>query len=1169
MSPEPFTRTIRHPYVEQNAETHGQLQPTLLRYPAYSAAAVPYRWMLKRNDEPEKKSATYDLGYDKTKEPSMGWDDNWIQERDNQLAMLDCFFGHVKPEVSLCVFYAKQVPFYEQNGRVVVGVGLVKHISEPVEYETNDRRKLRAMAWEHMVQHSIRPDGTEGFLLPYHDAIQYSLEKDPSFDPAELAVIAPADRMVEFSYGSEHVSHDAAIRVLLDCELSIAKAKKIGIGRDHDAIRQWIHDQVARIQKLRGDYPGMGAALQAFGISKGHYVAAELTARATGDVDPWELFERVINGAPGILSPTIAGLIPEQSKKLYLLLSKATDTSRIDLLHLISRFEVSGDQAKQLYVQEERAAAKVNVSDAELLEDPYRFYTATRGTLYPVHLATIDLGMFRTEGNKPLRPVCTKPTDALDDRRIRAFTVQQLEAGTLRGHTLLPRDELVRQIRSLPITPECPINGDYYLLVEDSFTGLVEKRGMNDGSPAYQLTRLHQCGEVIRQAVDQRLKAPRIRTAINWETLLVEKLERSGEPAKDEDEARARQEKVAALRELAAARFSVLIGPAGTGKTTLLSVLAGQDEIRKDGVLLLAPTGKARVRMESMAKELGIPAKTVAQFLNGLNRYDGETQTYHFSSERCQDYATVIVDEASMFTEEMLAVLLDAFKGVKRFILVGDHRQLPPIGSGRPFVDIIQRLRPDEEEQIFPRIGPGFAELTIKRRAIGRNRSDLQLAEWFSGEPLSPGEDKVFQDIASGSLTEQLRFVQWKNESDLEDKLNAVLVEELGLSGLDDQPGFDRSLGANANNFFNRGEAVMRIEDWQLLSPLRARKVGALALNRALHRRFRAERLKYVTGRQVKLPSPLGSEQITYGDKVINLRNHGRAGKQVFPPDGLGYLANGEIGIVIGQWRRRTDTYKGKPRYTEVEFASQQGYQYTFQLRDFREETDPALELAYAITVHKSQGSQFKKVFLILPDPCFVLSRELLYTALTRQEDKIILLYQGPAENLKTYASPRKSDTQSRITNLFRAPSLWQVEEGRFLEEHLIHKALDGTLLRSKSELAIYELLVQKGLDPIYEQELRLGQVPRLPDFTIAHPATGEPYYWEHCGMLHDRSYEQRWLEKLDWYRSHGIVPLEEGQGESGTLIVSRDEPREVNGSIRGAFDTQAIAALIHRAFGR
>jgi ATP-dependent exoDNAse (exonuclease V) alpha subunit len=122
----------------------------------------------------------------------------------------------------------------------------------------------------------------------------------------------------------------------------------------------------------------------------------------------------------------------------------------------------------------------------------------------------------------------------------------------------------------------------------------------------------------------------------------------------------------------------VLIGAAGTGKTTLLKFLCHAAPVKQRGVLLLAPTGKARVRLQQATE---VEARTLAQFLRP-HRYDETTQTYRVIGdvERSSSCKTVIVDEASMLTEDMLAALLDALSGVDRIVLVGDPSQLPPDG---------------------------------------------------------------------------------------------------------------------------------------------------------------------------------------------------------------------------------------------------------------------------------------------------------------------------------------------------------------------------------------------------------------------------------------------------------------------------------------------------------
>ena len=161
----------------------------------------------------------------------------------------------------------------------------------------------------------------------------------------------------------------------------------------------------------------------------------------------------------------------------------------------------------------------------------------------------------------------------------------------------------------------------------------------------------------------------------------------------------------------------MLIGGAGTGKTTLLSLLCKSQQIRDGGLLLLAPTGKARVRMSQAMKEQGVKAeaKTVAQFLNESGRFNGYTMQYCLSDREAPGVPyTVFIDESSMLTEEMFAALIQALKKAQRIVFVGDPNQLPPIGAGRPFVDLVKMLTPATDS--FPIVAPGYGKLTVTRR---------------------------------------------------------------------------------------------------------------------------------------------------------------------------------------------------------------------------------------------------------------------------------------------------------------------------------------------------------------------------------------------------------------------------------------------------------------------
>src|SRR5690606_15584133 len=135
--------------------------------------------------------------------------------------------------------------------------------------------------------------------------------------------------------------------------------------------------------------------------------------------------------------------------------------------------------------------------------------------------------------------------------------------------------------------------------------GSIVLEEMKDGEIAYQLQRFSETRNIISQKISDRINGKRLPLSANWQNLLDEALKpfTKGEP--DAQELNARKEKATALKEIAEARFSVLIGPAGTGKTTLLTILAGQKEVENNGVLLLAPTGKARVRMRSEERRVG------------------------------------------------------------------------------------------------------------------------------------------------------------------------------------------------------------------------------------------------------------------------------------------------------------------------------------------------------------------------------------------------------------------------------------------------------------------------------------------------------------------------------------------------------------------------------------
>lgn len=1163
MSPTPRRVTKRHPYADWN-QVYRKFQPSSYALPAYSADCVPFRWMLR--EHAVGIAEQLDLPYEGQLEEAVDAEADlnspaWVQHATNQQLLLDTFFSAVRPERSLAFFYAKESPLSNDPRRILVGVGRVADVGKVVPYAQSSDG-FGSVLWERVVRHTVRPSMQDGFLLPYHQLLE--LAQQGGDDPEQYAVFVPEEFNVEFSYASEHVSHDGALALLLALDRAVERFA--GVVEGHWAqIRSWLSHRVAEVWEARGPCPGLGAALTAFGINQGVLLGFEAQAQSGDNEDPWPLIDRWLRD-PASHKEAARRVSPVMSKTWTALPEK-----RRALLQLLSRFDLTVDQATRLYQETEREKARIELSDDDLLANSYLVYERDRLTVDPVPVGTVDRGVFpedRVRAAHPL-PEPSRIDDPVDPRRVRALVLDVLEHAAVAGDSIWPRGRVLQDIRDQPLQPACPISNDVMAICEPDLAPEVKIAAMADGSPAYQLKRLAEAQSLIARQISRRCKAAPLKVEAAWRAVIDTEL---GEgPADDDgDEELARQEKAAALEVLATSRVSVLIGPAGTGKTTLLRALTNLEAVNSGGLLLLAPTGKARVRMqEAIGATTGATAMTVAQLLVRIDRYDGTTGRYRRSDhDRWRGARTVIVDESSMLTEDALDALLDGIEGYDRLVLVGDPRQLPPIGVGRPFVDIVQYVREQCGPMTFPRVGPSYAELTIPRRQLttghSSDRPDLLLAEWFAGGEPSPGADEVWDQLRRGQDLGSVSVRQWTTT----EELHAVIRRELAASldemtDTEDTEGFQRSYGGTVSGdhvYFNIG-AAGAVENWQVLSPVRASGGGVNELNRLLQRTYRASALELSRkkGYERRIPEPAGPQEVVYGDKVINVRNLAR---KYYYPDlqtALEYVANGEIGVVTGPFRRKG---KSTPlNRLEVEFATQRGIGYKFWFSEMGgDDGAPVLELAYAITVHKAQGSEFGRTFVVIPNPCRLLSRELLYTALTRQRHHVTLLHQGELADLRRFSAAVHSETAARSTNLFKAPSPVEVD-GRFLEQGLIHKTRKGITVRSKSEVIIADLLFSKNIEFEYERPVVAADGSwRSPDFTIIDDTTGTTVYWEHLGMLQRPSYRRKWEAKLAWYRAHGILPREEGEGPQGLLVTTRDGD---DGSISSADIEQLIDEIL------
>jgi hypothetical protein len=232
----------------------------------------------------------------------------------------------------------------------------------------------------------------------------------------------------------------------------------------------------------------------------------------------------------------------------------------------------------------------------------------------------------------------------------------------------------------------------------------------------------------------------------------------------------------------------------------------------------------------------------------------------------------------------------------------------------------------------------------------------------------------------------------------------------------------------------------------------------------------------------------------------------------------------------VGEARKR----KGNGDFLTVGFSTQPDVTYRY----YRGQVDECLELAYALTVHKAQGSDFETVFLIIPQSATTLSRELIYTGLTRFRKRLVLLIEKDIQPLLRLRNPDCSATRLRNTHMF---SLALRPEGvpRPHLEALIHRTRKGLAVRSKSEVVVADTLQSLGISYEYEQPLYSVSNPddfRLPDFTVSFE--GDIFYWEHLGMLSVPSYKEAWERKRQWYEENGFSEqlITSEDGEDGSI---------------------------------
>jgi exodeoxyribonuclease V alpha subunit len=415
-------------------------------------------------------------------------------------------------------------------------------------------------------------------------------------------------------------------------------------------------------------------------------------------------------------------------------------------------------------------------------------------------------------------------------------------------------------------------------------------------------------------------------------------------------------------------RFAVITGGPGSGKTTTVTkILCAWEDLhggRPTRVCLAAPTGKAAARLqESLQPLAGRPGRAAdagpayeVHTLHRLLRPVAGTPLFHYHAGHPLAVDLMIVDEVSMVDLALMAKLMDALPASARLVLIGDRDQLASVEAGSVLGDICGRARqpgfsPEMGEWIRRATGQAVPQ-TAESRPLQDSIVELQTSHRFAaGSAIEALSRAVNRGDASGALAILARSadgsVRWQEP-------------QPGAGGMAD---LEQRLTAGYAAHPPQGDPAAMLQElnrFKVLCAHRRGSDGAEALNRL------AERALMRAGRiRPRRPSPWYA-----GRPVLITQNDYRLG-----------LFNGDIGIALSD---SVETPEGLAVY----FTDAAG-----GLRRFLPYRLPEHETVYALTVHKSQGSEFEEVLLLLPaEDSPVLSRELLYTALTRARKRITLL---------------------------------------------------------------------------------------------------------------------------------------------------------------------------------
>ena len=424
-----------------------------------------------------------------------------------------------------------------------------------------------------------------------------------------------------------------------------------------------------------------------------------------------------------------------------------------------------------------------------------------------------------------------------------------------------------------------------------------------------------------------------------------------------------------AIRTAAASKGMVLTGGPGTGKTTVTQGIIEVFKKFKLHILLAAPTGRAAKRA---SESTGMEAKTIHRLLG----YSG-SGTFEHNEEHPLEGDVLIIDESSMIDLRLMSSLLKAVPENMRLILIGDINQLPSVGPGTVLKDII-------DSGVFP---------VVRLTKIFRQAAESHIIT--NAHRINDGLFPVIDD-SDPKNDFFLDMMDKKGE-----KLEASEIAERTAQAI------IKLLTDTIPNIYH-----IQPKDIQILAPMRNGSAGTIALNKLAQEALNPE------------GPTIAFEGYSYrkGDRVIQTKNDYEKG-----------VFNGDIGYIVAVNTEKEllkveflDTDKQETDSTfwldywdmdEDEEEESEGLDshgpnpYVTYSRNDLENLDPA----YAITIHKSQGSEFPAVIMPFLNSHFVmLERNLLYTGVTRARKYLFLKGQRNA----IYKAVKTISMLSRNSNL-------------------------------------------------------------------------------------------------------------------------------------------------------